>query len=106
MSLICPKCDDSALRLEVDLELPPRGVFTERTRQLWRCGNCGAGILALYEESRAGRLDSEVVNHSGRIVDAAKFEELVEKAYACPNRLNASCPCEVHRFFDGELITK
>ena len=60
MAFVCPECHTSeSLRITRSLELPPDSRSDEITLQIIRCSSCRFAGVAVYEESRRGRLDDE-----------------------------------------------
>lgn len=97
MAFVCPDCRAPALEIGRVLALPPVGVAQEFSLQLVACSACRFQGVAVYEESRAGSLDSESVDHGGYRVDSATFERLSELAANCPSPRDEDCGCETHR---------
>jgi hypothetical protein len=97
--LECPGCKAPALRIRVELELGNDGNSDEVSIQAMRCTHCGFSAAASYEESRRGRLDSECWNHIAIRITSDDYAKLVASLAACPNRRNAECPCNAHRWF-------
>ena len=81
----CPDCSNPrSLRITSRLELPPDSRSDEISLQIIQCRNCGFAGLAIYEESRRGSLDSEIVNHIGYHVHAQDLEILKAMIKRCP----------------------
>ena len=97
MSLICPKCTNRTLEIESFLELPADRRSDEITVQIIGCGHCNFAGLAVYEESRRGGLDRELVDHAGYFVDGDDLRRLRAAFDACPAPADPACSCAVHR---------
>jgi hypothetical protein len=93
----CPNCSlPRSLRIAATIELPPDSRWDEISLQVVRCGACNFAGLAVYEESRRGALDSEIVHHSGYYVqdeDLKNFAGMIQK---CPEPANRRCDCSTH----------
>lgn len=81
-------------------ELPPREVFSDRSAMLYRCPHCQQLYLTLYEESRAGALDSEVWNHYLYSLPAELQRDLIITATLCTTPDEDSCACPVHHLIN------
>ncbi len=99
MTLLCPRCKNRSLMIQQTLELPADSRSDEIALQILRCGSCGFGGLAVYEESRRGALDSESFDHTGYELDHAVLEELAAELGGCPEPGNSSCHCPAHQKF-------
>ena len=97
MSLLCPKCTKRTLEIEAFLELPADSRSDEIAVQIIGCSNCNFAGLAVYEESRRGGLDREVVDHAGYLVDGDDLRRLREALAACPTPADPRCSCAAHR---------
>ena len=98
MPFTCPECLRSALAISLSLELPPDARSDEITVQVVSCAGCGFEGLAVYEESRRGGFDSEVVDHRGYRVPLEAVTAIRRKIARCPNRRNPRCRCATHTF--------
>lgn len=98
--LFCPKCAKDALAIATQLELSPiHPHYDERTAQVVACGNCGFTCLATYKERR---WPTERVWHTGYLVSEEQVKATTDLIAKCPDRLNRSCDCAVHRKIGGE----
>lgn len=97
MAFRCPACSASSLRITLRLELPPDSRWDEIALQMIACDPCGFAGLAVYQESRRGALDSEIVHHDGYRVSAADLARLELEIESCPAPDSASCDCRAHR---------
>lgn len=97
MSLLCPQCAERTLEIEAFLELPPDSRSDEITVQIIGCRRCGFAGVAVYEESRRGALDRELVDHVGYQVDERELKGLREKLASCPAPADPRCGCAAHR---------
>ena len=79
MALQCPACEQPALTVTASRELGPDERSDERSLQVVRCGVCGFGAIAFYEESRRGA--GESFHHDGYYAPAEVVDAL-EKALA------------------------
>ncbi len=102
MPFRCPQCHSPAsLEIARSIELPPDSRSDEITLQVVECSGCGLRAIAVYEESRRGRLDSECWEHSGYQVSFAALERLDRLIDACPDPHNPRCVCPSHRILAG-----
>ncbi len=91
----CYACGQPTLTLGCTLELPPGADSDEVQVQLARCRACGAGAVAVYEESRRGA--GESWRHWGYAAPEATLRILEEGLLSCPTPQRRSCPCATHR---------
>ena len=97
MAFECPSCKDtSSLAIHRRVEVRPPAPSSETSVQLVECKLCRFRALALYQESRAGSLESESVSHRGYPLSGPGFESLNEIIKDCPDRLNRRCRCPSH----------
>ncbi len=102
MPFRCPQCHSPAsLEITRSIELPPDSRSDEITLQVVECSGCGLRAIAVYEESRRGRLASECWEHSGYQVSLAGLERLVHLIDACSDRVNPRCACRSHCILGG-----
>ena len=99
MALVCPYCAKVGLAHVTSMELPAPGIWQELTLQVLTCPNCEFKLGGVYLESRAGRLDSEVVNHSAYRVEAEEVAEIEARIASCPDRRDKRCTCDAHTGF-------
>jgi hypothetical protein len=94
----CPSCSSPrSLGITSKIELPPDARWDEIALQVVRCSRCDFWGLAVYEESRRGALDSEIVHHTGYYVkdeDLRSIQRLIQK---CPRSMDPRCGCSIHR---------
>ena len=94
----CPDCSTSgSLTITHRLELPPDASWDEIALQIVRCSRCGFSGLAVYQESRRGALDSEIIHHSGFYIDDAELKSILGMIQKCPKPKNEKCNCSAHR---------
>jgi hypothetical protein len=92
----CPECNVAGLRIIASLELGGDSITDEITVQMVRCASCSALAAAVYEESRRGRLGSEVGYHTGYRMPADRARELLARLRSCPQPGNYTCRCPAH----------
>jgi hypothetical protein len=81
MSFRCPQClTRNSLEIVLSIELLP----------------CAFRGLAVYEESRHGRLNSESWNHIGYWVSPDASESVSAAIRSCPDPFNPRCNCVAH----------
>ena len=98
MPFQCPDCTTSgSLRITARLELPSDSRSDEIALQIVECTRCGFAGLAVYEESRRGALDEELVDHTGHHVSTATVKALRQAIRACPSPTNPHCACPTHK---------
>jgi hypothetical protein len=97
MDLACPFCASNAHDFVAALDLPPEGFSDEVQLQVLLCRQCRSRYGARYEESRAGRLDSESWHHFVVAKDGDEVRALEQLIAACPTPHEPRCPCESHR---------
>jgi hypothetical protein len=79
------------------LELPPTEIDDEVALQTLKCTDCGFRGIAVYRESRRGRLDSQSWHHEGYPITDAALEKLYQEFLLCPSPRDRSCGCATHR---------
>lgn len=97
MSLICPDCTRATLEVARSIVLPPDSRSDDILLQLVECAQCSFQGVAVYEESRRGRLDSESWEHTGYRVsdgDLARLSSLISR---CPDNRGKRCRCRTHQ---------
>jgi hypothetical protein len=99
MGLICPACSLDSLTITSKIELPPNERSDEVTLQLIECKKCGFQGVAVYEESRRGKIDSDTFSHRGYTVSSELLNKIKEMINHCPDQNNARCRCKTHRHF-------
>ena len=101
MAFECPSCKAaSSLVIARRIEVDPPAPSSETSVQLVECKDCHFRALAVYQESRAGALDSESVGHRGYPLDDSEFESFAGIIKECPDRLNRHCRCPSHLKLD------
>ena len=93
---VCPKCQEVSLAIGDCIDFEPDSRSDDITLQLVRCGKCGFDAVAVYEESRRGRLDSEASFHTGYVVNQATLISIKDAIKACPSPRDSSCQCAWH----------
>lgn len=96
MSLVCPVCDVSGLESPAGIELPAPDIWQELHLQVLACPHCGFCGAGVYLESRAGRLDSEIVHHLAYRVEAEELADIQRQIESCPEPLSKRCDCSAH----------
>ncbi len=97
MPFHCPECLSlGSLEITQAIELPPDSRSDEITLQVVRCQACSFCGLAVYEESRRGRLDAEDFLHTGYRVSEAMVDRIGKLISQCPEPGNPRCQCPVH----------
>ena len=97
MPFQCPECSfPSSLRITSRIELPPDSRSDEISLQVIQCRNCGFAGLAIYEESRRGALDSEIIHHIGYHVHPEDLKTIKGMIHRCPNPKDPRCTCASH----------
>ena len=99
MSFLCPDCSAKSLAIILALELAPDSRWDEITLQTLACARCGFAGVAVYQESRRGALDSEIVHHDGYRVGGADLRRLERALKHCPAPGDRRCDCFAHRVF-------
>lgn len=67
----CPACKSAnGINIIKSADIGADKDFDEVALQLIECKECGRKGLALYQESRRGRLDDESVTHTGYWLDS------------------------------------
>ena len=102
MSFHCPDCSTKSLAIVLRLELEPDSCWDEITLQTLACNRCGLTGLAVYQESRRGALDAEIVHHNGYRVGGADFKRVERAIKHCPAPGERHCGCFAHRVFGGK----
>jgi len=98
LPFVCPACSHHAsLKIVLSIELPPDSRSDEITLQVVQCSDCAFAGIAVYEESRRGRLDSESLHHTGYYVNKNDLRELRKAIRSCPEPRNPRCQCPTHR---------
>ncbi len=93
---LCPICNTPQLVIEQSLELPPDCTWDEITLQVVACQTCHFRTLAVYQESRRGRLHEEHVSHHGYFVAPKTVQDVSAMMNYCPRPDDARCRCTVH----------
>jgi hypothetical protein len=95
---LCPECSTPrSLKITSRIELPPDSRSDEIALQIVRCSQCGFAGIAVYEESRRGRLGTESFDHVGYRVSVDDLRALTKMVRQCPEPRNGRCGCPVHR---------
>ena len=97
MSFRCPQClTRNTLEITLSIELLPDRQSDEISLQVISCSACDFRGLAVYSESRHGRLDSESWNHIGYWVSRDAVESVSTAIRSCPDPFNSHCLCPAH----------
>lgn len=97
MEFQCPDCKLETLVIVKSIELPPDVRSDEIRLQVIRCRSCTFEGVAIYEESRRGKLDSESFDHYGYRLPEADLKSISELIKRCPTPGNARCKCASHQ---------
>jgi hypothetical protein len=97
MPFECPLCHGKTMAITFALELPPSDVDDEVALQTLKCPACEFHAIAVYRESRRGRIESESWYHHGYPITDECLERLYEAFLLCPSPGNRSCQCPSHR---------
>jgi len=104
MSFVCPECwgpecstIPGSLQIRASIELPPDIRSDEITLQVVSCSHCRFQAVAVYEESRRGRLEEESFDHTGYRVRKEDVTALRRLIGQCPAPRKSSCSCAAHR---------
>ncbi len=97
MSLTCPDCGEASLSIDASITLPPDSRSDDIVLQLIACRQCAFRGVAVYEESRRGRLDAESWDHVGYRVPADERARLASLIAGCPASGAWRCPCAAHQ---------
>ncbi len=100
MGFHCPACKNKSLKINEWIELPVDARSDEITLQVISCGICNFNGLAVYEESRRGSLDSEMIDHYGYTLDRRELKEIKSLIIRCPESANPHCVCESHKMLN------
>jgi len=94
----CPQCARlGSLFISARLEIPADAKWDEISLQIVRCRSCGFLGLAVYEESRRGALDSEIVHHIGYDADDEDLKSILRMIRKCPRPTDTKCNCSTHQ---------
>lgn len=97
MSFRCPQClTRNSLEITLSIELLPDRRSDEISLQVVSCSACAFRGLAVYAESRHGRLDSESWDHIGYWVSPDAIESVSAAIRSCPDPFNPRCTCATH----------
>lgn len=103
MPFKCPSCSSPrSLGIVATIELPPDSHWDEISLQIVHCSKCDFTGLAIYEESRRGALDSEVVHHTGYHIQDKDLNVLERMIRRCPKPSNRRCDCSTHLELGGK----
>jgi hypothetical protein len=94
---VCPECGARALTIGQRIELGSDFRSDEVCLQVVRCGKCKFAGMAIYEESRRGRLDDESWSHIGYKVGPDALKRLRAAIRECPKPKDARCSCAAHK---------
>lgn len=99
MPFLCPECTAKSLVIVLTLELPPDSHWDEIALQTLSCTQCTFAGLAVYQESRRGALDAEIVHHEGYRITRADWQRVERAIKRCPTPNDRRCECFAHRAF-------
>lgn len=98
MAYQCPECGRSAsLQIVHSIVLPPDSRSDDILLQIIRCDRCRFSGVAIYEESRRSRFDSESWEHRGYQIDDRDLAHLKTLLAICPSRKDKGCHCLAHQ---------
>jgi len=96
MQYYCPKCSTLSLEIFDIIQFAPDSRSDEIVLQLIGCPRCGFRGVAIYEESRRGRMSGNNWEHNGYRVGGDELTVLSEAIRCCPEPNNPRCRCPVH----------
>ena len=99
MTFLCPRCQSRLMRIESSIELLPDSRSDEITVQILKCPKCGFTGLGIYEETRRGRLDTELIHHRGYCLNDSTMVSIEKLIKQCPKPRNPNCKCKTHNSF-------
>ncbi len=99
MSFVCPQCRLRSIKIRSRIEMPSDSRSDETAVQIVQCSQCGFEELAIYEESRRGRLGSELVHHRGYFIQATTLTNIQQLIEQCPQPSDSRCTCSTHSMF-------
>ena len=102
MSFICPECKHNSLKITNSIELPPDIRSDEISLQIIVCSKCDFKGIAIYEESRRGRIGDDAFSHTGYQTDDYSFNDLLTLIKKCPHPRDKNCNCETHKKLGGK----
>jgi len=85
------------LRITNSIELPPDIRSDEISLQTVVCSKCDLKGIAIYEESRRGRIDDDAFSHTGYQTDENSYSDLRTLIKKCPHPKDKNCYCETHK---------
>lgn len=97
MRFVCSHCKQAGLLVTQTLELRSDDQYDEIQLQLLNCEICGYQLAGVYQESRRGMLDGEIVCHQGLLLKSSDLQRLGELFQACPHPADRWCNCETHQ---------
>jgi len=97
MDFICPECRQNRLKITNSIVLPADSRSDEITLQTVICSHCGLRAIAVYEESRRGRLEMESWDHTGYRVSRDDYDLVTAELSHCPTPSRSACQCQVHQ---------
>ena len=100
MSFECPSCLNTTLKISGRLEIPPDSAWDEITLQIVKCRSCDLQGIAVYQESRRGSLDDEIIHHTGYHIPLDELKELKTNLKKCPDPGNTRCNCTIHQKYN------
>jgi hypothetical protein len=97
MPLICPDCRHPTLSVTRSIELGPMPLWDELSLQVVRCDRCQLTAIAVYEESRRGAPDQEIIHHTGYRLEKNQVAALDALIASCPRPDDHRCDCPAHQ---------
>ena len=100
--LQCPACGNATASFGLGIELPPDNWNDEIVLACLFCADCPFQAVAVYRESRHGRLDSESFSQTGYRAPEDVCEQLKTAIANCPEPRNRGCRCPSHRMLGAQ----
>ena len=101
MPFVCPNCKQPQLTIRHSIDLPGDVRWDDISVQTVVCGACRFTGAAVYQASRRGGLDDEIVHHTGYAMDRGDFTLWDGLLATCPSPQKVSCTCDAHRAFNS-----
>lgn len=94
--LVCPDCGSTSATLGPGIELLPDSWNDEISLGCVSCAACSFKGIAVYRESRAGRLDAGSWSQAGYRMGDDAWEQVRTAIAQCPEPDNRRCRCASH----------
>ncbi len=91
----CTKCRER-IRCDVSIHAEEANSVIETSYQWWHCPACGTKYYGILEDDHGNMMDDRV-RHTGYIIAEEVWQKTLAWAKQCPDELNSSCKCVVHR---------